>query len=118
MTMRFGFESSPSSSTTISALLRLLLVAAIAYVPFVAAETTGEELYATIASASTASLPGFNVEGTSVLTNTLQRLSIRGSSFSLDLEHFFMKNLRRILCISLLSTGAATSPSLMSATAP
>ena len=69
-------RSGSPSPTTISALLCLLLVAAVACVPFVAAEAaTAEELYATIASAPTTAIPGFNSEGTSVLTNFANALN-------------------------------------------
>ncbi len=65
---------SPSSTIAISAVLRLLLLlAAIACFPSVAAEITIEELYTKISP--TASLPGFNVEGGSVFENFANTLN-------------------------------------------
>ena len=71
-TMRFG---SSSSSTAISAVLRLLLLlAAIACFPlFVAAEITVDEFNGKITP--TAALPGFNVEGGSVFGNVVNALN-------------------------------------------
>ena len=88
--MSFG---SPSSSTTISALLRLILIlllAAIACFPFVAAEITVDDLYKTTVALLEAR-PGFNTEGFSVFTNVVNAYN-EGQFFFINTGSFVYEN--------------------------